>query len=73
MPWSVSFFEESCRLEQAALLLARARECLKARRIPIPAEPALLRPAGERKKRAREHFRGVRGDRGTRSGTGTYG
>jgi hypothetical protein len=35
-------FEESCRLEQTALLLARAQEFLKERRVVFPAESALL-------------------------------
>jgi TnpA family transposase len=49
-------FEESCRLEQTAPLLARAREFLKERRILSPADSALLRLVGEQKKRAREHI-----------------
>ncbi len=49
-------FEESCRLEQTASLLARAREFLKGRRVLFPAESALLRLVGEQKKRAREHI-----------------
>ena len=49
-------FEESCRLEQTASLLARAREFLKERRVLFPAESALLRLVGEQKKRAREHI-----------------
>src|SRR6202023_3196718 len=43
-------FEESCRLEQTALLLARAQEFLKGRRVVFPAESALLRLVGEQKK-----------------------
>src|SRR3954470_2758407 len=49
-------FEESCRLEQTAPLLARAREFLKERRVLFPAESALLRLVGEQRKRAREHI-----------------
>ena len=49
-------FEESCRLEQTASLLARAREFLKGRRVLFPAESVLLRLVGEQKKRAREHI-----------------
>ena len=49
-------FEESCRLEQTAALLARAREFLKERRVLFPAESVLLRLVGEQKKRAREHI-----------------
>ena len=49
-------FEESCRLEQTAALLARAREFLKGRRVLFPAESVLLRLVGEQKKRAREHI-----------------
>jgi hypothetical protein len=49
-------FEESCRLEQTASRLARAREFLKARRVLFPAESALLRLVGEQRKRAREHI-----------------
>lgn len=49
-------FEESCRLEQTAQLLARAREFLKEQRVLLPAESALLRLVGEQKKRAREHI-----------------
>ena len=49
-------FEESCRLEQTASLLARAREFLKERRVLFPAESVLLRLVGEQKKRAREHI-----------------
>src|SRR5512135_3580519 len=49
-------FEESCRLEQTASLLARAREFLKQRRVLFPAESALLRLVGEQRKRAREHI-----------------
>src|SRR5262249_14640641 len=49
-------FEESCRLEQTAPLLARAREFLKERRVLFPAESALLRIVGEQKKSAHEHI-----------------
>jgi TnpA family transposase len=49
-------FEEACRLEQTAPLLARAREFLKQRRVLVPADSALLRLVGEQKKRAREHI-----------------
>jgi TnpA family transposase/predicted transcriptional regulator len=49
-------FEESCRLEQAAALLARAREFLRERRVLFPAESALLRLVGEQRRRAREHI-----------------
>ena len=49
-------FEESCRLEQTASLLARAREFLKGRRVLFPAESALLRLVGEQRRQAREHI-----------------
>jgi TnpA family transposase len=49
-------FDESCRLEQMAPLLARAREFLKERRVLCPAESALLRLVGEQKRLAREHI-----------------
>src|SRR3954470_1272086 len=49
-------FEESCRLEQTAPLLARAREFLKERRVLFPAESALLRLVGEQKKRSGAHI-----------------
>jgi hypothetical protein len=49
-------FEESCRLEQTAALLARARESLKQRRVLFPADSALLRLVGEQKRRARDHI-----------------
>jgi hypothetical protein len=45
---------ESCRLEKTALLLARAQEFLKERRVIFPAESALLRLVGEQKKLAHE-------------------
>ncbi len=48
--------EESCRLEQTAPLLARAREFLKERRVLLPADSALMRLVGEQRKRAREHI-----------------
>ena len=47
-------FEESCRLEQTAPLLARAQEFLKERRVIFPAESALLRLVGEQKKLAHD-------------------
>jgi hypothetical protein len=40
-------FEESCRLEQTAPLLARAQEFLKERGVIFPAESALLRLVGD--------------------------
>lgn len=49
-------FDESCRLEQTASLLARAREFLKVRCVLFPSEAVLLRLVGEQKKRAREHI-----------------
>jgi Domain of unknown function (DUF4158) len=49
-------FEESCRLEHTALLLARAREFLKKRHVLFPAESSLLRLVTDQKKRAREHI-----------------
>jgi TnpA family transposase len=49
-------FEESCRLEQTASLLARAREFLKERHVLFPSESSLLRLVTEQKKRAREHI-----------------
>ncbi len=49
-------FEESCRLEQTASLLARAREFLKERHVLLPAESSLLRLVSEQRKRAREHI-----------------
>src|SRR3954452_23703804 len=49
-------FEESCRLEQTAALLARAREFLKERRGLFPPASAPLRLVGEQRKRAREHI-----------------
>ena len=49
-------FEESCRLEQTAALLARASEFLKERRVLFPADSALLRLVGEQKRRARDHI-----------------
>ena len=47
-------FEESCRLEQTASLLARAREYLKERRDLFPADSVLLRLVGEQKKGVRQ-------------------
>jgi hypothetical protein len=47
-------FEESCRLEQTAPLLARAQEFLKERQVIFPAESALLRLVGEQKKLAHD-------------------
>jgi hypothetical protein len=49
-------FEESCRLEQTAALLTRAREFLNERHVLFPAESSLLRLVAEQKKRAREHI-----------------
>jgi TnpA family transposase len=49
-------FEEACRLEQTASLLARARDFLQEQRVLFPAESALLRIVGEQKKVAREHI-----------------
>jgi TnpA family transposase len=49
-------FEESCRLEQTASLLARAREFLKERHVLFPAESSLLRLVTEQRKRARGHI-----------------
>lgn len=49
-------FEESCRLEQTAALLARAREFLKERHVLFPAESSLLRLVTEQKKQARGHI-----------------
>jgi Domain of unknown function (DUF4158) len=49
-------FEESCRLEHTASLLARAREFLKDRHVLFPAESSLLRLVTDQKKRAREHI-----------------
>src|SRR4051812_36523735 len=49
-------FEESCRLEQTASLVARAREFLKERHVLFPAESSLLRLVTEQKKRARGHI-----------------
>jgi Domain of unknown function (DUF4158) len=52
-------FEESCRLEQTASLLARAREFLKERRVLFPAESVLLRLVGEQKNRQGFSHRGA--------------
>ena len=49
-------FEESCRLEQTASLVARAREFLKERHVLFPAESSLLRLVTEQRKRARGHI-----------------
>jgi TnpA family transposase len=49
-------FEESCRLEHTASLLARTREFLKDRHVLFPAESSLLRLVTDQKKRAREHI-----------------
>jgi hypothetical protein len=49
-------FEELCRLEQTASLLARAREFLKGRHVLFPAESSLLRLVTEQRKRARGHI-----------------
>src|SRR4051812_5590961 len=49
-------FEESCRLEQTASLVARARGFLKERHVLFPAESALLRLVTEQRKRARGHI-----------------
>src|SRR4051812_20463240 len=49
-------FEESCRLEQTASLVARAREFLKERHVLFPAETSLLRLVTEQRKRARGHI-----------------
>jgi TnpA family transposase len=49
-------FEESCRLEQTASLVARAREFLKERHVLYPAESSLLRLVAEQRKRARGHI-----------------
>ena len=47
-------YEESCRLEQTAALLARAREYLKQERTVFPAESVLRRIIGEQRKKAGE-------------------
>jgi TnpA family transposase len=49
-------FEESCRLEQTASLLARAHEFLKERHVLFPAESSLLRLVTEQRKLARENI-----------------
>jgi predicted transcriptional regulator len=49
-------FEESCRLEQAAALMGRAREFLKEQRVLEPAEFRIARIVGEQRARAREHI-----------------
>ena len=47
-------YEESCRLEQPAALLARAREYLKREGTLFPAESGLARIIGEQRRKARE-------------------
>jgi uncharacterized protein DUF4158 len=49
-------FEESCRLEQAAALIGRAREFLKEQRVLEPAEFRIARIVGGQRARAREHI-----------------
>ena len=49
-------FEESCRLEQVAALMGRAREFLKEQRVLEPAEFRITRIVGEQRARAREHI-----------------
>jgi hypothetical protein len=49
-------FEESCRLEQSAALMARAREFLKEQCVLEPAEFRIARIVGEQRVRAREHI-----------------
>ena len=49
-------FGESCRLEQAGALQARAREFLKEQRILEPAELRIARIVGEQHKAASEHI-----------------
>src|SRR6516165_9086716 len=48
-------FEESCRLEQPAALMARAREFLKEQCVLEPAQFRIARIVGEQRARAREH------------------
>ena len=50
-------YEESCRLEQTAALLARAREYLKQEKTVFPAESVLRRIIGEQRRKAREGCR----------------
>ncbi len=47
-------YEESCRLEQTAALLARAQEYLKQEGTVFPAESVLRRIIGEQRRKARE-------------------
>ncbi len=47
-------YEESCRLEQTAALLARAREYLKREGTLFPAESVLRRIIGEQRRKARD-------------------
>ena len=47
-------YEESCRLEQTAALLARAREYLKQEKTVFPAESVLRRIIGEQRRKARD-------------------
>ena len=47
-------YEESCRLEQTATLLGRAREYLKQESTLFPAESVLTRIIGEQRRKARE-------------------
>ena len=47
-------YEESCRLEQTAALLGRAREYLKQESTLFPAESVLTRIIGEQRRKARE-------------------
>src|SRR3954453_18704409 len=49
-------FEESCRLEQTASLVARAREFLKERHVLFPAQSSMLRLVTEQRRRARGHI-----------------
>jgi hypothetical protein len=49
-------FEETCRLEQSAALMGRAREFLKEQRVLEPAEFRIARIVGEQRVRAREHI-----------------
>ena len=47
-------YEELCRLEQTAALLARAREYLKQEKTVFPAESVLRRIIGEQRRKARD-------------------
>ena len=49
-------FEECCRLEQTAALLARAETFLQEKGILLPAEYRLSRMVGEQRARAQEHI-----------------